>query len=46
MDMKECLFTLVASKIMKLSNKYQIGLAALHEIFFNVNCDQFARRNP
>lgn len=39
MDAKECLFTLVASKIMKLSNKYQISLANLHEIFFNVNCD-------
>ena len=39
MDVKQCLFTLVASKIMKLSNKYQLALASLHEIFFNVNCD-------
>jgi hypothetical protein len=39
MNVKECLFTLVASKIMKLSNKYQTALATLHEIFFNVNCD-------
>ena len=39
MSSKECFFTLVASKMIKLSEKYEIPLSNLHSMFFSVNCD-------